>query len=192
MMRAADCPGDLLANRCRIANLRLTSGDTAVHADMLEWNTKETPEQAARFVLSTMFGVIQYSVMLRTLPESHKKMIAHWLDFSQKHRDALLKGAFRPRHYEAFYPVIEAENAQERIVGVYNDVCVADCGAADRDVYVLNATGKGTLAVRLAAKPAKVEAFDTFGNSVPAPALNAGLQDVALPISGYLKISFKP
>ena len=119
-------------------------------------------------------------------------MIAHWLDFSQKHRDALLKGAFRPRHYEAFYPVIEAENAQERIVGVYNDVCVADCGAADRDVYVLNATGKGTLAVRLAAKPAKVEAFDTFGNSVPAPALNAGLQDVALPISGYLKISFKP
>ncbi len=190
MMRAADCPGDLLANRCRIANLRLTSGDTAVHADMLEWNAKETPEQAARFVLSTMFGVIQYSVMLRTLPESHKKMIAHWLDFSQKHRNALLKGAFRPRHYEAFYPVIEAEDARERIVGVYNDACVADCGAADREVYVLNATGKGGLAVRLAAKPAKVEAFDTFGNPVAAPVLDKGLNDAAVPSSGYLKISF--
>ena len=128
--------------------------------------------------------------MLRTLPESHKKMIAHWLAFSQKHRSALLKGAFRPRHYEAFYPVIEAEDARERIVGVYNDACVADCGAADRDVYVLNATGKGTLAVRLAAKPAKVEAFDTFGNPVPAPALHVGLQDAAVPAAGYLRITW--
>ncbi|MGN0846084.1 MAG: glycoside hydrolase family 36 protein [Kiritimatiellia bacterium] len=190
MMRAGDCPGDLLANRCRIANLRLTSGETAVHADMLEWNAKEAPEQAARFVLSTMFGVIQYSVMLRTLPEAHKRMVAHWLEFSKRHRSALLKGAFRPRHYEAFYPVIEAEDARERIVGVYNDAVVADCGAADRDVYILNATGKSVMAVRLAAKPAKVEAFDTFGQAVAAPVLAAGIQEVPVPASGYLKISF--
>ena len=106
MMRAADCPGDLLANRCRTANLRLTSGGTAVHADMLEWHRDETPETAARYVLSTMFSTIQYSVMLRTYPEPHKRMIAHWLKFSGDHRDALLHGSFRPHHFEAFYPWI--------------------------------------------------------------------------------------
>ena len=73
MLRAGDCPGDLLANRCRTANLRLTSGKTAVHGDMLEWNRDERPEVAARHVLATMFATIQYSVMLRTYPASHKR-----------------------------------------------------------------------------------------------------------------------
>ena len=56
--------------------------------------------------------------MLRTYPESHKRMIAHWLKFSRDHRDALLHGSFRPHHYEAFYPWMEAENAVERIVWI--------------------------------------------------------------------------
>ncbi len=190
MMRASDCPGDLLANRCRIANLRLTSGDTAVHADMLEWHPKETAENAARHVLSAMFGVIQYSVMLRTLPADHKRMVAHWLDFSLRHREALLKGKFRPRHYEAFYPLIEGESARERVIAVYNDVSFADCGAADRDVYVLNATGKDGLIVKLRGKSASVEIHDTFGARVGRVKLAAGVHELAVPASGYAKIVF--
>ena len=189
MLRAADCPGDLLANRCRIANLRLTSGETAVHADMLEWNAADTAENAARFVLSSIFGVIQYSVMLRDLPVDHKKMVAHWLGFTRDHRETLLKGAFRPRHFEAFYPVIEAESAAERIVAVYNDATVADCGAADRPVYAINATGRNRIALRLAGGPATGEVFDTFGVKRGTVALKAGLQDVAIPASGYLRIT---
>ncbi len=190
MLRAGDCPGDLLANRCRIANLRLTSGETAVHADMLEWHPEESPEQAARFVLSTMFGVIQYSVMLRNLPADHKRMVTHWLGFSQRHREALLKGSFRPRHYEAHYPILEGESATERIIGVYNDAVFAECGAPDRDVYVLNATGKASLALKLAAKPSAVEVCDTFGVCVARPDLAAGLQEIPVPASGYVKLSF--
>jgi alpha-galactosidase len=188
MLRATDCPGDLLANRRRITNLRLTSGETAVHADMLEWNKAETAESAARFVLSSIFGVIQYSVMLRDVPESHRRMIAHWIRFSQEHRETLLKGAFRPHHYAANYPVIEAESAGERIVAVYNNVSVADCGAADKPVYVLNASGKARVAVRLAAS-AKGVLFDTFGNPAGELALKPGAQDVAIPVSGYLRVS---
>ena len=188
MLRATDCPGDLLANRRRITNLRLTSGETAVHADMLEWNKAETAESAARFVLSSIFGVIQYSVMLREAPESHKRMIAHWIKFSQEHRETLLKGAFRPHHYAANYPVIEAESAGERIVAVYNNVSTADCGAADKPVYVLNASGKARVAVRLAAA-AKGVLFDTFGNPAGEVALKPGAQDVAIPASGYLRVA---
>ena len=191
MLRAGDCPGDLLANRMRIANLRLTSGETAVYADMLEWNKAETAEGAARFVLASIFGVVQYSVMLRDVPESHRRMIAHWIKFATDHRETLLKGAFRPRHYEANYPVIEAESANERIVAVYNDAVVADCGAADKPVYVLNATGKAGVMVNLAAAPKAVEVCDTFGNRVATPTLAAGLQKVAVPASGYVKLAWQ-
>ena len=58
MLRVGDCPGDMRRNRFAIANLRLVSGDTAVHSDMLEWNFAETPASAARYVINTMFGVV--------------------------------------------------------------------------------------------------------------------------------------
>ena len=187
MMRAADCPGDLLANRCRTANLRLTSGGTAVHADMLEWHRDETPETAARYVLSTMFSTIQYSVMLRTYPEPHKRMIAHWLKFSGDHRDALLHGSFRPHHFEAFYPWIEAENEAERVVGVYVGGVTVPVDAAEKPNYVLNGTGEGTVIVD-SATAATAEIFDTFGAKAGVIALAKGLNKVALPVSGYLRI----
>jgi len=190
MMRAGDCPGDLLANRCRIANLRLTSGKTAVHADMLEWNVAESPENAARFILSTIFSAIQCSVMFRTLPDEHLRMVRHWLAFALDHRETLLKSMFRPHHFEAMYPWIEAESDAERIVAVYNASTVVDAGAGDRPTYVLNGTGRGNITLRLRAKPTKVEAFDTFGRSVRIQSLVADVQDVSLPVSGYMKLTY--
>ena len=41
MLRAGDCPGDMAANRIRTANLSITSGHTAVHAEMIEWKVDE-------------------------------------------------------------------------------------------------------------------------------------------------------
>ncbi len=188
MFRAYDCPGDATANRCRIANLRLTSGKTAVHADMLMWNTEDAPESAARFVLSSIFGVVQYSMMLRTLPESHRKMIAHWVDFSQKHRDALLRGNFRPRRFSQMYPLIESENVAERIVAVYGNGTVADLGAMDRDIYLLNATTGEDVVVDFCCENAQAEAFDTFGASVGMIHLKRGVQRIKMPKCGYLRI----
>ena len=187
MMRASDCPGDLLANRCRTANLRLTSGTAAVHADMLEWNRDETAEVAARHVLSVMFATIQYSVMLRTCPEPHKRMIAHWLDFSRKHRDALLHGEFRPHRYGALYPWLEAENAAERLVGVYVAGTVVPVDASSKPSFVLNGTGAGDVIVD-SATDATADVFDTFGVQTGSVRLSRGLNRVALPVSGYLHV----
>lgn len=46
MLRANDCPCDAEGNRRRVAALRMTSGNTAVHSDMLEWNVSDAPEGA--------------------------------------------------------------------------------------------------------------------------------------------------
>ena len=90
MMRAADCPADPCANRKRICDLRLTSGKTAVHSDMLVWSRDETPEGAALPILNALFSTIQYSMVLSTLPPAHAEVIRHWIAFSREHREALL------------------------------------------------------------------------------------------------------
>ena len=190
MFRASDCPGDMQNNRIRTANLRVTSGTTAVHADMIEWNVNEKPEVAARHILSAMYSVIQYSVMLRELPESHFKVVKHWLDFSQKHRNTLLKSDFRPYHPESCYPVLEAESKEERIITAYQEGFVVKAGNADRDTYIINSTGVDKVAVELSDKPKKVEYYDTYGNLVAGKKLVEGLQNVNIPISGYLKLIY--
>lgn len=188
MMRAADCPGDLLANRARTANLRLTSGRSSVHADMLEWHEQDTAENAARFILSTMFSTIQYSMMLRTLPESHKRMITHWLKFSQRHRNALLKGEFRPHHFEAFYPWIEAWDDKERIVGVYTEGTVVPVDSRTKTNIVLNGTGSGSVVLD-SADDAEVTLFDTYGDECGTVRILRGLNRVTVPVSGYLSVA---
>ena len=190
MMRAWDCPADPCANRRRVCDLRLTSGAAAVHSDMLVWSPDETPEGAALPIQNAIFSTIQYSVRLAQVPKAHGDVIRHWLKFSQEHREALLKGSFTPRHPENGYTSIEGESATERVIAVYSDDVCATTGAADKDVYVINATGKAGLMLRLAAPCAKAEVYDTFGRRVATLALPAGLQDVAVPASGYVKLLY--
>ena len=147
MLRVGDCPGDMRRNRFAIANLRLVSGGTAVHSDMLEWNFAETPASAARYVINSMFGVVQYSLMLRSAPLEHREMIEKWIRFSQEHRQTLLHGRFTPRHPELQYPVIEAESDKERIIGLYDDGRVLEIPDAKKTI-VMNASGKDTFVIR--------------------------------------------
>lgn len=192
MLRAADCPGDMQTNRARIFALRLTSGSSAVHADMLEWHPDETPESAARYILNCTFATVQYSMMLRRLSPAHTRMIRHWIAFQTAHLDTLQKGRFRAFAPQNGWPLATAESAAERITCVYSPHVVCDTGAPDRTVYVLNATATGRLTLRLPAAPVRAEAFDTFGDPAGARTLAPGLNDVPVPESGYLKLTFAP
>ena len=190
MFRASDCPGDMQHNRMRIANLRLTSGTTAVHADMLEWNINEKPEVAARHILSALYGVVQYSVMLRDIPKGQFDMVKHWIDFSQKHRQTLLHSDFRPYHPETCFPILEAESKEERIISAYQEGVVVKAGKSDREIYIINATGVDNVVVELESKPKKAEYYDTYGNLVAGAKLTKGLQNVNIPVSGYVKLIY--
>ena len=148
MMRVGDCPGNMRRNRFAIANLRLASGATAVHSDMIEWNFAEDPAKSALFVINSIFGVVQYSVMLRNAPESHRAMIAKWIEFSKAHRDTLLKGKFTPHHPELQYPWIEAEGDTERIIGVYCDNLMIPVPKDGKKLFVMNASGTDKITIR--------------------------------------------
>jgi alpha-galactosidase len=188
MMRATDCPGDMQLNRQRIVNLRLTAARSAVHGDMLEWHPTDTPEGAALPILSSMFGVIQYSMMLRHLPESHREVIRHWLKFSQEHRDTLMNGRFRAYNPESQYPILEAESAKERVIGVYTSGTVVPCGKLDRPVYVLNGVSGDSAVLDFADETATAEVFDAAGKAAGTVKLCRGVQRVAVPRGGYLRI----
>ena len=157
MFRAADCPGNAKDNRMRIASLRLTSGSTAVHSDMLEWNISETPENVGRAIINSIFGVVQYSTMLRNIPQEQLDVMRKWMKFASDHRETLLKSEFRPHHPELGYPVIEAESDKELIIAVYQDNAVIDVPRRGKSVYILNASGSDSIVVRCGKKTKTVK-----------------------------------
>ena len=191
MLRATDCPCDLVGNRRRIADLRLASGGTAVHSDMLVWSRDDTPEDAARSILSAIFGVVQYSMRLATIPPPQKDAIRHWIAFSQEHRETLLKGKFRPYNPELMYPLIEAEGERERIFAVYSPGQLVLL-PADKTAYVINATKSAQIAVRQKKTPKSVEVFDTLGKKVLVnpPASMDGCTQLYIPASGYARLEW--
>lgn len=187
MMRVRDCPGDVRANRVSIAKLRLVCEDTAVHSDMLTWGNGVSVEDAALQILNSLFSVIRYAKPLaRGLAEKDRKMITHWIHFAREHRDALLRGAFRPHHAAQDFPVIEGENGLERIVAVYAANVLVPC-VADRDVYLVNATGEGEILVDADAETT-AELFDVCGEPAGNANLVKGLQRLAVPKSGYARV----
>ena len=138
MVRVGDCAGSQLRNRVHIANMRLLCAGTSVHSDMLRWNVGETPENAQRFILASIFGTVQYSVMLREASPEMKAMVAKWVRFSDEHRQTLLKGAIRPHFPQLNYPIIEAESAAERIVVKYDPAVKFDLGEITKPTYVID------------------------------------------------------
>lgn len=189
ILRAGDCPGDARGNRQRISTLRLTSGETAVHGDMLEWNVDETPENAAKAILSSMFGVIQYSLMISELPEDHLRMVRHWFGFLEDHRETLLKSDFRPYHPEAGYPLIETVSDKERICAVYLDNFPVKVSEPSRPTFVVNSTGKEIVYVDLEEKKtSQAVIFNTFGEKTGEVSVTHGINKLDIPVSGYALI----
>ena len=85
---------------------------------------------------------------------------------------------------------MEAESDEERIITLYQEGMVVNAGAADREVYILNASGAEGLVVELQGKPRKVEYYDMYGNRVAGNKLAKGMQHAAVPVSGYVKLTF--
>lgn len=189
MLRAGDCPGDALSNRVRTVDLRLTSGATAVHSDMLEWNSAETPETAALQLLNVLFAVPQISVKLGEIPETHRNMLKFWLDFAVEHRETLLRGTITPSRPDLAYPEVRAESAAERIIGIY-DPARAVTVPGDKTVCLVNATEADSLLLEFDRPVRAIRGWRTTGEPVETVLPRGGAVRVAVPPSGLLKLEF--
>ncbi len=190
LFRAADCPGDLLHNRVRTMDLRLFSGNTAVHSDMLTWNYEESVESAARQFLNILFSVPQISVRLAEIPESHRKMLQFWLRFWLEHREVLLHGQLTPLHPELNYPVIRAEHETSQVIVIYSAGQVAEFELKPhQSCYIVNASESDSVFLKWNGTPRSAAAFDACGEPAgPRIPLSPGLSEVKIPVSGFLRM----
>ena len=125
---------------------------------------------------------------LLNLPPDHHAMIRHWIAFTTAHRRALLHGGFLPHGATAGYTSLEGWDDDERVVAVYASDTVCDVSDATRATYVVNATPRGSLPLRLAFAPLSADVFDTLGRRVGEPAFAEGLQDADILSGGYIAL----
>ena len=190
IFRAADCPADILSNRVRTIDLRLFSGNTAVHSDMLEWNMKESAEIAALQILNVIFSVPQISIRFAELPNDHKKMLLFWLDFIKKHKDVLLNGKLIPYHPESNYPIVSVENPHKKIIAVYQAKITVEVTTDKENIFIINGGNDSEMILDLAETPSEVKIYNTFGELVDTQILSSGLNKVTVPCSGLIQFKF--
>jgi len=187
MFRVGDCPNDPISNRVGIVDLRLLSGNTAVHSDMLMWHKDDAVENAARQVLSVLFGVMQVSVRLENIPEDHLKMVTFWCDFMTKHR-ALLSAPIEVESPQNLYPLVRSRLEDEEAVAVYDRhvVTLSDAPTA----YLFNATADDFLILRAdEEKERTASLYNCMGESAGEVTLPAAkLMELKMPVCGYAVI----
>ena len=166
---------------------RLTLAEAAARAEAEQ--AGQTPEDAARQVLATLFGTTQFSVGLAWTPKNHKAMMAHWIRFVSDHADALRRGPFHPQHPEANYPVLTGESEGETVSVSYSPDFSVRIPADGRRHYVVNATGGDTVVVECEAE-GKAVLRDTLGSVRDERSVVVGLHRMSIPSCGYLE--FQP
>ena len=167
MFRVGDCPADIATNRIGMMDLRMLSGNTAVHSDMITWHDDERPEDAALQILNTIFGVTQFSKIIRKLRPDQKKMMEFWLRFERENQRVLQESKLIPFEPQFLYPVITACDEQEEIIAVYADSKVISPDFSKRKTQLVNACWHPFLTVRVPEETkAAVKIYDCMGNAV--------------------------
>lgn len=182
VFRASDCAHDLLQNRMRTIDLRLLSGSSAVHSDMVIWSNQDTPQVAALQILNILFSVPQVSVRLCGQSEENRRMIAFWMKFCTEHRKTLQEGVLRPEHPELSYPVVTAAGEEEVVTAVYLTGQLVRLNPGLRHI-ILNAKHTEDVLVETE-RACTLQLFDVFGEAAGGAALTPGINRISVPLSG--------
>ena len=185
MLRAGDCPNDAISNRKRTLDLRLTSGNTAVHSDMLMWHKDDTPEAAMLQFANIIFSVPQVSVKLDTISETHRKALKYYLSFWRKNADILMNGKlhlFDSAHdYSAAYAVLDKKAIHACYIDTvvngkdYDELTVINASMND-SVIVKHCEGKGYTVV------------NCFGETISEGKIESAIAEIEIPLSGMVFI----
>ena len=140
LFRVGDCPNNAITNRVGVIDLRLLSGNTAVHSDMIMWSAEDTTENAALQLINVLFGVPQFSMRFEKLSPDHFEMAKYWLGFSKKYQDVLLNGELKATAPELLYPIIESSNDATKLIAVYADVYVKSGIDLPEEFILVNGT----------------------------------------------------
>ncbi len=185
MLRVTDCPNDSIKNRTDSINLRLTSGKTAVHSDMLLWHLDDKVENAALQFVSSVFAVPQISMLIEELPEDHIKMLKYYISFWREWKDVLIDGKLTAEHPESNYTLATSTLNERAVTVVYTDTVAK---VTTNTAVILNASGKDYITIK-GAKDKKYTVKDCMGNTLKSGILSADLCEIAMPLSAQIFIN---
>lgn len=190
MFRAGDCPNSYNYNRVRITDLRLISGNTAVHSDMVMWHPEEPVESAAMQLIHTIFSVPQLSVRIDKIPEEHKEMIRFWNTYWLANRPVLLDGKFTCTNPANNYTQLSASNNSKQIIAVYTNELVKPLSSIDK-LDILNGEMLSGIIVDITENLAgkKYIIYDCKGKITEKGKLKVGLQLLNVPAAGLVKVN---
>ena len=184
-------PGDPLRNRIGSVDLRLTSGTSPVHSDMLLWNTDDSVESAALELINILFSVPQISVRLETLPDDHKAMLRFYLQLWNTYRDCLMHGRMTALHPEANYSLVYTETPDTLTAVSFSQNLLAPQQFPRETVFV-NGSWDDELLLKNAdgAFDADVVVYDCTGRVVSesTATIVTGYNVFPVPRSGVLKV----
>jgi alpha-galactosidase len=197
IFRASDSPNSYLANRVKTVDLRLLSGQTAVHADMIMWHSTEPVEKAAFQLLNVLFSVPQVSVRLGEIPKDHAAMIRFYIDYWRRNRAVLLDGALVASAPGANYPLLSGYGSDKQITALFTDQVVTLDGSrpgAKIDIVNAKASRKVVLVAGADLGRYRYTVRDCQGRETGAATvqLTAGLHAFDVPVSGLLALERIP
>lgn len=184
MLRVGDCPCDILKNRMGIINLRMTSGKTAVHSDMIMWNKDDTAENAALQFASILFGVPQVSVRVDKLPKEHYEMLKYYISFWKEWKDVLLDGKLTAMNPECNYSLATSTLGDKSVTVSYTNPVVE---IHTENAVAVNASMHKALIIK-GAEGKSYRTVDCMGKETASGTIASSLEEIAVPTSGMVFI----
>ncbi|MBR2042906.1 MAG: alpha-galactosidase [Clostridia bacterium] len=184
MLRVTDCPNDSIKNRTDSINLRLTSGKTAVHSDMLLWHLEDPVENAALQFVSSIFAVPQISMRIEALPEDHIKMLNYYIAFWKEWKEVLIEGKLTALNPEINYTVAASTLNDKSVIVPYCNVMV---NLETEVAVILNSTGNDFVNLK-GAKGKSYAVKDCMGNLLKSGIIEKEIEAVPVPLSGQIFI----
>ena len=184
MLRVGDCACDILKNRMGMINLRFTSGKTAVHSDMLMWNTEDTPENAALQFASILYGVPQISMRIDKLPETHYKMLRFYISFWKAWRETLLDGKLTAENPECNYSSACSTLGDKSVITTFTNPVVK---VQTNEAAVVNASPYHSLLLK-GAKHKAYEVVNCMGQKSASGIIASDIEEIEVPVAGIIFI----
>lgn len=184
MLRVGDCPCDILKNRIGIINLRMTSGKTAVHSDMIMWNVEDTVENAAMQFASILYGVPQVSVRVDKLPEDHRRMLEYYISFWKEHKDVLLEGRLTAENPECNYSTASSVLGDKAVITAFTNP-VAEITTCE--AVAVNASMHKELILK-GAQGKAYKVVNCMGEEIANGTITADLTAIPVPKAGMVFI----
>lgn len=189
MLRVGDCPESGISNRVGSVDLRLLSGQTAVHSDPIVWHCNEKPEIAALQIVDSLFTTMQFSVRLDQMSEDQKLMVRNYMAFMRNYRDLLQDGVIEAKEPHNLYPEVRVKDEDTEIVVVYSAGRVIKVNPQKKKTILVNGTKSEELYVQLEKCGAEISQIDCYGNLVKTEKRDFScIQNLSCTVAGRIEI----